>query len=259
MRTPLNSFKAGLVAGQKQIGFWLALGDPLSAEICATAGFDWLLIDAEHGPNDLRSLLSQIQAVAAYSSPLVVRGPALDPVFAKQTLELGVQSLLTPMVDSPEQAAIAARAMRYPPNGMRGVGSGLARSSRWGAAGDYLRQADEEMCCIVQLETTRSLEQLEAIAAVPGVDALFIGAADLAADMNLLGQPSHPQVTAALDDALARASNIGKPCGFLATEPAAAQRLLAAGAQFVAVGVDSTILARGARSLAREFGRGPNG
>lgn len=256
MQLPANSFKAALGQSSAQIGLWLALASEASAEVCATAGFDWLLVDAEHAPNDLTTIQRQLQAMAAYTTAPVVRVPANDPVIIKRVLELGVESIMIPMIDSAEAAQQAARAMRYPPEGMRGVGSGLARSSRWGGYPDYLARANAEVFCIVQLESVAGLASLESIAAVDGVDALFIGAADLAADMGYLGKAGHPEVKAAVDQALARARSVGKPCGFLATEPTEARRLLAAGASFVAVGADSTLLAKVARGLAQDFGCG---
>lgn len=174
MEIPSNEFKKRLLAGEPQYGLWLGLSETISAEICAGAGFDWLLIDAEHGPNDLRSILPQLQAIASYGSHPVVRPPHGDHVLIKQLLETGVQTLLIPMVESAEQAEHLVRAMRYPPHGIRGVGSALARASRWGRIADYAHRANDEMCLLVQVETKEGIANLEAIQRVEGVDGIFL-------------------------------------------------------------------------------------
>lgn len=253
MRTPTNPFKLALASPGAQIGLWLGLADPYAAELCATAGFDWLLIDGEHGPNDLRSMLGALQAVAPYPSHPVVRIPHGDTALIKQVLEIGATTLLVPMVENAEQARALVAAMRYPPHGVRGVGSGLARSSRWGAHPRYLHEADAGMCLLVQVETAAAMAQLEAIAAVDGVDGVFIGPADLSASMGHLGNPGHPEVQAAIDQGLARILAAGKAPGILAVDEALARRYIAAGARFVAVGVEATMLARAARDLAARF------
>ena len=201
-----NTFKQALKAGTPQIGLWASLADPYVAEALATAGFDWLLIDGEHAPNDLRSVLGQLQAVGsaasfdASSHPThpIVRPPIGDVVLIKQYLEIGAQTLLIPMVDTAEQAARMVAATRYPPRGVRGVGSAGARSSRWSGVPDYLHGADAEICLLVQVETTTGLANLAEIAAVEGVDGVFFGPADLSASMGLLGQPAHPDVVSAM-------------------------------------------------------------
>lgn len=253
MRTPTNPFKLALASPGAQIGLWLGLADPYAAELCATAGFDWLLIDGEHGPNDLRSMLGALQAVAPYPSHPVVRIPHGDTALIKQVLEIGATTLLVPMVENAEQARALVAAMRYPPHGVRGVGSGLARSSRWGAHPRYLHEADAGMCLLVQVETAAAMAQLEAIAAVDGVDGVFIGPADLSASMGHLGNPGHPEVQAAIDQGVARILAAGKAPGILAVDEALARRYIAAGARFVAVGVEATMLARAARDLAARF------
>ena len=253
MDTPNNAFKRAIAQPGAQIGLWLALADPYAAELCATAGFDWLLVDGEHGPNDLRSMLAVLQAVTPYASHPVVRVPHGDPALIKQVLEIGATTLLVPMVESAAQAQALVRAMRYPPAGIRGVGSGLARSSRWGAYPQYLHEANERVSLLVQVETVAGLEQLEAIAGVEGVDGVFIGPADLAASMGLLGQPGHAQVRTAIEDAISRIGASGKAPGILATDAALARRYIELGARFVAVGVDATMLARATRALAADF------
>lgn len=257
MRTPANTFKRALQDREPLIGLWLGLADSYAAELCATAGFDWLLIDGEHGPNDLRSTLRALQAVAPYPSAPVVRIPQGDPALIKQVLEIGACNLLVPMVESAAQAQGIVRAMRYPPEGSRGVGSGLARSSRWGGYPQYLQEANDRVCLLVQVETLAGLEQLEAIAEVDGVDGIFIGPADLAASMGYLGQPGHPTVQVAIAEALTRIQALGKPSGILAVDEALAQRYLESGARFVAVGVEATLLAQATRALAQRFKRRP--
>lgn len=251
--TPTNTFKLAIAQPGAHIGLWLALADPYAAELCATAGFDWLLVDGEHGPNDLRSILAVLQAVAPYASHPVVRIAHGDPTLIKQVLEIGATTLLVPMVESAEQAQALVRAMRYPPAGIRGVGSGLARSSRWSAYPQYLHEANERVSLLVQVETVAGLEQLEAIANVEGVDGVFMGPADLAASMGLLGQPGHPRVRTAIEEAISRIVAAGKAPGILATDPALAHRYIELGARFVAVGVDATMLARATRALAADF------
>lgn len=252
-----NPFKAALARGQQQIGLWLSLADPYCTEICATAGFDWLLVDGEHSPNDVRSTLASLQAAAAYTaSHPVVRVVQGEAALIKQVLDIGAQTVLVPMVDTAEQAAEMARAMRYPPLGIRGVGASAARASRWGQRGDYIQTANEEVCLLVQAETVTALKNLEAICAVDGVDGVFIGPADLAASMGHPGNANHPEVQAAIDDAIRRITAAGKAAGTLTTDAAQARRFLALGARFVAVGLDAVLLARATRQLAADFGVG---
>lgn len=253
MHTPPNLFKQAIARPGAQIGLWLGLADPYAAELCATAGFDWLLVDGEHGPNDLRSMLAVLQAVAPYASQPVVRVPHGDAALIKQVLEIGATTLLVPMVESAEQARELVRAMRYPPAGIRGVGSGLARSSRWSAYPQYLNEANERVALLVQVETTTALEQLDAIAAVDGVDGVFIGPSDLSASMGFLGQPGHPTVRATIEQAIARILAAGKAPGILAVDETLARRYIELGARFVAVGVEATMLAHATRALAARF------
>ena len=257
MQTPLNTFKLALAKPGARIGLWLGLADPYAAELCATAGFDWLLVDGEHGPNDLRSMLAVLQAVAPYSSHPVVRIPHGDAALIKQVLEIGATTLLVPMVESAEQARSLVKAMRYPPDGIRGVGSGLARSSRWSAYPQYLHEANGRVSLLVQVETMLGLEQLDAIAAVDGVDGVFIGPADLAASMGFLGQAGHAEVRSAIEKGIARILAAGKAPGILATDESLACRYIELGARFVAVGVDATMLAHATRALAARFQTSP--
>lgn len=253
MHTLTNPFKQALGGTAPLLGLWLGMADPYAAELCATAGFDWLLIDGEHGPNDLRSTLATLQAVAAYPAHPIVRITHGDTALIKQVLELGATTLLVPMVDSAAQATSIVQAMRYPPQGVRGVGSGLARSSRWNGNPNYLSQANGTMCLLAQVESVQALDNLEAIAGVEGVDALFIGPADLAASMGYLGQTNHPEVRAAIDHAIGVIQRAGKAAGILATDPAYARHCMDKGVRFVAVGVDTTLLAQATRGLAASF------
>ena len=253
MQIPLNQFKAALRASRNQFGLWLGLGETFSAEICAGAGFDWLLIDAEHGPNDLRSILSQLQALAPYPTQAVVRPPQGDHVLIKQLLETGVQTLLIPMVESANQARGLVEAMRYPPAGIRGVGSALARASRWGRIENYAHLANEQMCLLVQVETRAGYEQLDDILAVDGVDGVFFGSADLAASYGYLGQSTHPEIVAAIENGLQRARSAGLAGGVLCSDRALNDRYMQAGARFVAVGVDALLLTAATTALCRIY------
>lgn len=253
MQTPDNPFKQAIAEPGARIGLWLGLADPYAAELCATASFDWLLVDGEHGPNDLRSTLSVLQAVAPYPSHPVVRIPHGDAALIKQVLEIGATTLLVPMVETADQARALAAATRYPPQGIRGVGSGLARSSRWSGYTNYLHEANDRVCLLVQVETASALAQLDEIVAVDGVDGVFIGPADLSASMGHLGQPDHPEVRAAVEGAFARILAAGKAPGVLAVDEKIARRYIALGARFVAVGVDATMLAQATRTLAAKF------
>ncbi|MFN3985509.1 MAG: 4-hydroxy-2-oxoheptanedioate aldolase [Rhodocyclaceae bacterium] len=253
---PGNAFKHALASGHARLGLWLSMTSAYAAEMCATAGFDWLLIDGEHAPNDVRSILAQLQAVAAYPAHPVVRAVQADPALIKQLLDIGVQTLLLPMIDTPEQAAAAVAATRYPPHGTRGVGAAVARASRWNSRPDYVAGANQEICLLVQAETATALKHLEGICAVDGVDGVFIGPADLAASMGHLGNPAHPDVQAAIDDAIRRIVASGKAAGTLTGDPAQARHYLGLGARFVAVGLDVTLMMQALRSRAAEFGLG---
>ncbi|WP_156199653.1 aldolase/citrate lyase family protein [Actinotalea caeni] len=232
---------------------WCCSGSPLVAEICAGAGLDWLLIDGEHGPNDLGTILAQLQAAAAYPVTTVVRVPSNDTVVIKQVLDLGAQTLIVPMVGSAEEARAAVAAVRYPPGGVRGVGSALARSSRWNRTEGYLADGDAHVSLLVQVESAAAVEAAGEIAAVDGVDGVFVGPADLAASMGLLGQQTHPDVVEAVLRTFAAVRAQGKAVGVNAFDPDAAQRYLDAGASFVVVGADVTLLARGSEALAARF------
>ncbi|MNZ55367.1 4-hydroxy-2-oxo-heptane-1,7-dioate aldolase [compost metagenome] len=257
MDMPVNTFKQRLQSGEAQIGLWLGLADPYCAELAANAGFDWLLIDGEHAPNDLRGLLGQLQAVAPYASQAIIRPVIGDTALIKQILDIGAQTLLVPMVESAEQARELVRAIHYPPSGVRGVGSALARASRWNSIPGYLDQADEQMCLLVQIENLEGLARLDEIAAVEGVDGVFIGPADLSAAMGHRGNPGHPQVQAVIEDAIVRIQKAGKAAGILSADQKLARRYIELGARFVAVGVDTTVLMRGLQTLAGAFKDAP--
>jgi 4-hydroxy-2-oxoheptanedioate aldolase len=248
-----NPFKAALQAGRRQIGLWLSLGNPYCAEICATTGFDWVLIDGEHTPNDIQSILGQLQALAAYPVQAVVRPPIGDTHVIKQLLDIGAQTLLVPMVDTAEQARQLVAAVRYPPHGVRGVGSRMARASRFGAQADYLGLANERVCLLVQVESAAGLDNLDEIARVEGVDGVFIGPSDLSAALGFIGNAAHPTVQAAIADALARIAAAGKPSGILSLNADEAQRYIDLGANFVAVGADVALLTQAARALSARF------
>lgn len=240
-------------ADRTLFGMWSCAGSPLVAEICAGSGLDIVLIDGEHSPVNIESILAQLQAVAPYPAVPVVRAPIGDPVVIKQLLDLGAQNILVPMVDSVAHAEAMVRAVRYPPLGVRGVGSALARSSRWSRIPDYLARASGLVSLTVQIETTEGLEQAAAIAAIDGVDALLVGPADLAASMGLLGQQNHPDVVAAVESVIAAGRAAGTPVGVNAFDPATADRYAAAGAAYVLVGADVTLLARASEALADRF------
>jgi 4-hydroxy-2-oxoheptanedioate aldolase len=252
MKLPPNAFKQAILDGQRQIGFWLSLGSAAVAEVVAGAGFDWVMIDAEHGHNDLSTVIDQLRELEGGSATPVVRPAWNDPVLIKRLLDAGAPALLVPFVRSAEEAAQAVAATRYPPRGIRGVATSQ-RASRWGQRTDYVQSYEAELCVIVQLETGPSLDALEAIAAVPGVDALFVGPSDLAADMGHLGAPGHPEVQAAIADAVARCRRVGKPMGTFAPATEDAQRYLDLGMTFAAVGADAGVLRRGAEALAASF------
>lgn len=236
-------------AGRPQVGMWVSSGSPLVAEICAGAGLDWLLIDGEHSPIGLETTAALLRAVAPYPVTPVVRAPSGDAVVLKQLLDLGAQNVLVPMVDTPEQARAAVRAVRYPPRGVRGVGSALSRSARWNRVVDYLADADRYVALFVQVESVTGVENAAAIAAVDGVDGVFVGPSDLAASMGVLGQQTHPAVVAAVHSTFEAVRSAGRPVGVNAFDPVAAQAYLDAGAAFVLVGADVTMLARGSEAL----------
>jgi 4-hydroxy-2-oxoheptanedioate aldolase len=249
---PVNRFKRALQAGERQIGLWCTLSNHYAAEVVAGAGFDWLLFDTEHSPNELDMVLSELQAVAPYETHPVVRVPWNDMVTIKRFLDIGAQSLLIPYVQNEDEAKKAVAHTRYPPEGVRGV-AGSTRANRFGRVTDYARRASKELCVLVQVETRTALDNLEAIARVEGVDGVFIGPADLHASLGYAGQTANPDVKAMIDDAIVRIRRYGKAPGVLTSAEDDARRWLELGCQFVAVGVDASILARESEKLRARF------
>jgi 4-hydroxy-2-oxoheptanedioate aldolase len=255
MDLPRNAFKHALAAGQLQIGLWSSLASNISAEVIADAGFDWILLDTEHSPNEVPGLLSQLQALVRGTATPVVRPAWNDAVLTKRVLDIGTQSVLLPYVQNVDEARQAVASTRYPPGGIRGVAA-AARASRYGRVKDYLKKADSEMCVLVQVETRAALDQLEAIAAVDGVDGVFIGPSDLSASFGHVGNPQHPDMQKTLELAVKRLKAVGKPAGILTTNEEEARRYIGWGYLFVAVGSDIGLLARGAETLAKKFKAG---
>jgi 4-hydroxy-2-oxoheptanedioate aldolase len=247
-----NRFKEGLTAGKAQIGLWSSLSSNYTVEVIAGAGFDWILLDMEHSPNDLESLLSQLQAAAPYPTHPVVRVPWNDMVTIKRVLDVGAQSLLVPYVCTAEEARAAVSHTRYPPAGARGV-AGTTRATRFGRIKDYARRAHEEICLLVQVETQAALDNIEAICAVEGIDGVFIGPADLHASLGYPGEIANAAVKPRIDEAIRRIRKGGKAPGILTPSEPDARHWLECGALFVAVGADVGILARGAEALAAKF------
>ena len=249
----MNSMIADLGRGRPLIGLWQALANAYTAEICARAGYDWLLFDGEHSPNTAQTLVAQLQAVAPFPVHAIARVPVGDPVYIKQYLDIGFATLLVPVVESAQQAADIVAATRFPPRGIRGVASATSRASGFGADAGYLASAHEKTGVIVQIESRKGLDALEEIAAVDGVDALFIGPADLAAGLGHLGAPRHPDVQAAIDGAIRRIAACGKPSGIFALDAEDAKRRIEQGVGFLSVGTDIGVLNGGAKSLRAGF------
>lgn len=254
MNTPENRFKRRLLAGERQIGLWCSLCSNIAAEIIGDSGFDWVLLDTEHAPNEPPDVLSQLQALARGTADAVVRPAWNDPVLIKRLLDIGAQTLLIPFVQNADEARQAVAACRYPPAGIRGITTG-GRASRYGRAGDYLKRADGEVCVLVQVETLAAIEQIAAIAAVDGVDGIFIGPSDLSASMGHIGNPGHPEVQQAIESAAQAIAKGGKASGILTGVDADARRYIEWGYGFIAVGTDIGLLAKSADRLAATFNR----
>lgn len=250
MELPINRFKRALLGAVPQYGLWMGLPDTICAEIGAGAGFDWVLIDAEHAPFGLRDIHNHLQAIAPYGVPALVRPAEGTTAVIKQLLDIGAQTLLIPMVNTPEQARKLVADTRYPPQGVRGLGASMARAAYWNGVAGYLQRANEEICLIVQAETIEAIDNLPQIAAVEGVDAVFIGPSDLSASMGYPGQPEHPEVVAAIEQAIEVIVGAGKAAGILAVNPKMAKRYVEKGARFVGVGVDVGLFAAAVRRLA---------
>lgn len=249
MQTPKNTFKTALKSGRTSYGFWMGLCSPVAAELCALCGYDWVLIDGEHAPNGIEGLYAQLVAVGNTKSHPVVRIVDGSPSVIKQVLDIGALTILVPMVESAQQARQIVAATRYPPAGIRGVGTALARAARWNMAAGYLRDVQQELCVLIQVESTAALADLDNITAVDGIDGIFIGPADLAASMGHLGNPSHPEVVAAIEQAIRRILAAGIAPGILVTNRELAIRYENCGAVFVALGVDTLALASAARGI----------
>jgi 2-dehydro-3-deoxyglucarate aldolase len=247
-----NTFRHGILSGQRLIGCWCSLASPITTEILGLAGFDWLLLDAEHAPNDVLTLIPQLMALKDSASAPVVRPPVNDVVILKRLLDAGFYNFLIPFVESAEEARRAVAATRYPPAGIRGVAL-LHRGNRYGTVPDYLTTVNDQICVLVQIESRAGLEHLDAICAVDGVDGIFIGPSDLSAALGHLGNPGHPEVQGAIKDVFACARQHGRSAGILAPEEAAARRYLAQGASFVAVGSDQGLLRAATQELRERF------
>ncbi|MFM2356559.1 MAG: hypothetical protein RLZZ528_2295 [Pseudomonadota bacterium] len=252
MDLPMNAFKAAIREGRAQIGLWCTIPGAGHAESLAGCGFDWILIDTEHSTVDMATVQTMLQAIAPYPVSAAVRPGWNDAVEIKRLLDAGAQTILVPYVQNAEEAARAVAAVRYPPNGVRGV-AGITRATRYGLVENYTARADAEICLLVQVETAEALRNIEAIAAVDGVDGIFVGPADLAASMGHPGNPGAPEVRGAILDAMRRIRAAGKPAGILSLDPGLLKAAVAAGSVFTAVDVDQAILLRGARALAAEW------
>nr|WP_321524672.1 HpcH/HpaI aldolase/citrate lyase family protein [uncultured Cohaesibacter sp.] len=252
MPAPMNSFKTRLKKGETQIGLWLGLGDPSVAELCGGTGFDWLLIDGEHGPNGLRDTLSQLRAIGAQTQA-VVRTRDDNRAEIKQMLDIGAQTLLVPMIESGKQAAEVVRSAKYPPHGVRGVGAALARASSYNGISDYLQTANDEICVLLQVESKAGLDALDEILAVDGVDGVFVGPADLAADLGYLGRPGAPEVQEIVNVTLKKIRTAGKAAGILTSDQILAQGYKELGVEFLAIGSDVGVLRGGLLALRKTF------
>jgi 4-hydroxy-2-oxoheptanedioate aldolase len=256
MQTPVNPFKKAMAEKRTQIGLWVSLMGPLTTEICAAAGFDWLLLDAEHTPNDPMNVMQQSQVIAAYPGVhAIARIPMghgyVGQALIKQYLDAGVQTLLVPMVDTPEQARELVRCMRYPPDGIRGMAA--TRASGWGRNASYAKEANDQVCLLVQAETREGIRNLDAIAAVEGVDGVFIGPSDLSAAFGHVGDPWHPEMQDIIADAFRRIQAAGKAVGILTLDETLARKHIEMGATFIAVGTDSTLMVKATGGLAAKF------
>lgn len=248
MPAPKNNLKTALAAGEMQIGLWLGTGSAVLAEIAATAGYDWCLIDGEHAPNDLLSILAQLQAMNGAGAAPVVRVPIGQDWLLKQVLDIGFQNIMVPMIETADQAAAMVRAVRYPPDGVRGLAASMVRASNYNAITDYATTANDEICLMVQVESARALENIDAITAVEGVDVVFIGPSDLSADMGFTGNADAPKVMAAVKQAVARITAAGKVAGITGGYDSAEMRDI--GIRFLGLGADVSLLAKAVRGLA---------
>lgn len=246
MQLPVNTFKQALAGSDTLYGIWASLANAYAAEVVATTGYDWMLVDGEHAPNHVPSMLTQLQAIAPYPSQPVVRAVNGDATLIKQLLDIGVQTLMVPMVETAEQAAALVQATRYPPAGIRGVGGGLTRATRWDSIPNYITTAHEQLCLIVQIESRLGVANAAAIAAVEGVDAVFIGPVDLSTSMGYAGDSSQPEVQETIQRTIETVLAQGKACGILAPRVDDAKRYAQWGCKFVAIGIDISLLRQAA-------------
>ena len=252
MDMPRNKFKHAIAKGELQIGLWCSLCNPIAIEIVSHSGYDWLLLDTEHSPNDVPDVLSLLQSAQAGTAACIVRPAWNDMVLIKRYLDIGAQTLLLPFVQNPEEAGRAVEFTRYPPKGVRGI-TGSGRASRYGRVKDYLKNASDEICVLVQVETREALKQIEAIAAVEGIDGVFIGPNDLSASFGHIGNWGHAEVQDAIKDAAVRIRKVGKAAGILTPNEEEAKKFIEWGYTFVAVGADLGLLAKNADALAKRF------
>lgn len=253
---PRNRFKAGLKSGNTQFGLWLGITDSAMNEMLAGVGFDWLVVDHEHGPFELRDVLHALQTIAAYDTAPIVRPVNGEPALLKRLCDFGAQTFIVPMIDTAEQAADIVRAVKYPPQGNRGLGASMARAARWNMIPRYPHDANDEICVIVQAETVTAMENLAAIAAVDGVDGVFIGPSDLSASMGHLGDASHRTVINAVSKGIHKIRAASKFAGLLCLDETLVAHFIECGANFVGVGVDTLLLGNEARALAARYGLG---
>jgi 4-hydroxy-2-oxoheptanedioate aldolase len=253
MSVAINPFKKAMREGRLQIGLWQSLANPLTVEISAGAGFDWLLLDGEHGPNTVPGLLAQLQAAAAYPVHPIGRVPIGDTTIIKQYLDIGFTTLLVPLVETAEHAALLAKAMLYPPEGTRGVGNNVVRASRFNRTPNYVNEANDQVCLLVQVETRKGLDNLAAIAATDGVDGVFIGPADLSSSLGYRDQPTHPDVQKVIEEAAATIIKAGKAAGILMADETLVRRYIEIGLTFVAVGSDVGVLVNGTNNLVKKY------
>ena len=249
-----NKFKRALKEGNIQYGIWNGIPHSYAAEICAGAGFDYMVVDAEHGPFDISQIIIQMQAVSRYQHcSTVVRIASDDPILMKRLMDAGVQSFIIPMIESADQAETMVKALRYPPKGTRGVGTALARAAQWNRVNDYFKLADDEMCLITQIESVKGVEALDDILAVEGIDVVFLGPADLAGSMGVVGQPGHPDVVASVKNCIQKIVNSGKTAGILTSDKALIAEYRDLGVKMLAVGLDTIILAKATKGLAEHY------
>jgi len=253
MKIRKNKIKRQFKDGKSTFGIWNAIADTYAAEICGGAGFDWVVVDAEHAPYDLNSILLSIQALESHDTGIMVRPPSHDAAYIKKLLDLGVQSFLIPLVETKEQAEQLVKAIHYPPRGIRGVGAAESRAAQWSRVKDYYDVVQDELCLMVQVETVTGMNNLESICQVEGVDSVFIGPADLAATMNLLGQPDHEDVRKKVKEGLSLIKASGKIAGTLALDDEVIKEYLQAGAKFIGVAIDSEMLARASEKVAGKW------